>query len=109
MIKKKFSCIEGFFKAWVDFRTSYHFRPAKIHNNLLHSPILFNAWILCYLTVKDLSGYGDKKPVSEYLKPETFGLSNDNCRHTKVFDILDEQGFKPLFVLKDDPGFAKLN
>ena len=48
--------------------------------------------------VKDLTEYGDKKPASEYLKPETFGLSND-----------DEQVFKSLSVLKDDPGFAKLN
>ena len=46
LIDKKFPCIEGFFKAWVDFKTSYHFRPAKTHNNLLHSPIFFNQQIL---------------------------------------------------------------
>ena len=46
MIKKIFPCIEGFFKAWIDFKTVYHFRPAKTHNNLLHSPIFFNPWIL---------------------------------------------------------------
>ena len=49
------------------------------------------------------------KPATEYLKPETFGLSNDDCLHKKVIDMLDEQGFKPLSVLKDDSGFAKLN
>jgi len=53
--------------------------------------------------------YGDKKPGAEYLKPETFGLSNDDCRHKKVIDMLDERGFKNLSVLKKDPGYAKLN
>ena len=52
--------------------------------------------------------YGNKKPVTEYLKPETFGLSNDDCRHKKVIDILDKHSFKPLSALKDDQGFAKL-
>ena len=104
-----FLCIEGFFKAWVDFKTSYHFRPAKTHNNLLHSPIFFNPWILRNPTVKDLADYGKVKSEEEYLKPEQFGLSNDDCRHKKVIDMLDENGVKPLSVLKDDPGFAKLN
>ena len=45
----------------------------------------------------------------EYLKPESFGLSNSNCRHKKVINTLDERGFKPLGVLNDDPGFTKLN
>ena len=109
LINKKFPCIEGFFKAWVDFKTSYHFRPAKTHNNLLHSPIFFNPWILRNPTIKDLTEYGKVKPATEYLKPEQFGLSNDDCRHKKVIDMLDENGIKPLSVLKDDPGFAKLN
>ena len=72
MISKKFPCIEGFFKAWVDFKTSYHFRPARTHNNLLHSPIFFYLWILRNPTIKDLTVYGKKKPEEEYLKPETF-------------------------------------
>ena len=29
--------------------------------------------------------------------------------HRKVIGMLDEQGFKPLSALKDDPSFAKLN
>ena len=49
------------------------------------------------------------KSEEEYLKPEQFGLSNDDCRHKKVIDMLDENEIKPLSVLKDDPGFAKLN
>ena len=73
MISNKFPCIEGFFKAWEDFKTSYHFRPAKTHNNLLHSPISFNPWSLKNPTVKDLAEYGNKKPETEYLKPKTFG------------------------------------
>ena len=56
MINKKLTCIEGIFKAWIDFKTSYHFRPAKTHNNnLLHSPIIFNPWSLRNLTLKDLT------------------------------------------------------
>ena len=31
-----------------------------------------------------------------------------DSRHRKLIDKLDEQGFKPLSVLKDDPGFAHL-
>ena len=50
-----------------------------------------------------------KKVDDEFLKPESFSLSNDDCRHLKVIDMLDKQGFKLLSVLKDDPGFAKLN
>ena len=74
MISKKFLCIEGFFRAWVDFKTRSQFRPAKTHNNLLHSPIFFNQWILWNPTIKDFAEYGEKKPEEEYLKPETFGL-----------------------------------
>ena len=89
MINKKFLCVERFFKAWIDFKTSYHFRPAKTHNNLLHSPIFFNQWILRNPTTKDLTEYGKVKPEEEYLQPEQFGLSNDDCRHKKVIDMLD--------------------
>ena len=106
MINKKFPCIEGFFKAWIDFKTSYHFRPAKTHNNILHSPIFFNPWILRNPTIKE---YGKVNPEEEYLKPEQFGLSNDDCWHKKIIDMLDENRIKPISVLKDDHGFAKLN
>ena len=109
MISYKCSCIEGFFKAWIDIKTSYHFRQAKTHNNLLHSPIFFNLWILRNPTAKDFTEYGTRKPETEYLKPESFGLSNNDCRHKKVIDMLDKRGFKPLSVLKDNPSFAKLN
>ena len=30
-------------------------------------------------------------------------------RHCKMFDLLDENGFKPLTILRDDPGFRNLN
>ena len=50
MINKKFPCIESFFKAWIELKTSYHFRPAKTHG-FLRNP-----------TAKDLKEYGDKKP-----------------------------------------------
>ena len=42
------------------------------------------------------------------LKPESFGLSNYDCRHCKLIDLLDEYGFKPLSMLKDDQGFMNL-
>ena len=77
-------------------------------DNLLHSLIFFNPWILQNPTVKEFAEYG-KKPETECLKPESFGLSNSDCRHKKVINMLDEQGFKPLSVLKDDPSFSKLN
>jgi len=48
------------------------------------------------------------KSEDDYLKPEQFGFSNEDCRHKKVIDMLDENGIKPLNVLKDDPGFTKL-
>ena len=84
MISNKFPCIEGFFKAWLDFKTSFHFRPNSTHNNLLHSPIFFNPWILRNPSVKDFEEYGKAKPEKKYLKPEAFGLSNIDCRHKKV-------------------------
>ena len=37
------------------------------------------------------------------------GISNNDCRHRKVIDMADEQGFKQLSAMKDDPGFANLN
>ena len=58
MINKKFPCIEGFFKAWIDFKTSYHFRPAKPHNNLLHNPIFFHPRILWNPTFKSSQRMG---------------------------------------------------
>ena len=67
MINKKFLCVECFFKAWIDFKTSYHFRPAKTHNNLLHNPIFFNTWILRNPSTKDLAANGKGKPEEEYL------------------------------------------
>ena len=79
-----------------------------MHNNLLHSPIFFNPWILRNSSVKDFTNYVPKKPDKDFLKPESFSPSiadcaSENNRHA------DEQGFKPLSLLKDDPGFATLN
>ena len=81
--------------------------PTDTHNNL--NLLFFNTWILWNPSIKDLKEYGKKKPETKYLKPESFGLSNSNCRHKKVIDMLDEQCFKPLSVIKENPGFAKLN
>ena len=43
------------------------------------------------------------------MKPDSFVLSNNDCRHRKLIDLLDENGFKPITVQKDDPGFMNLN
>ena len=61
MISRNYPCIEGFFKAWLDFKTSFHFRPTKMPNSLLYSPIFFNPWILRNLSVKEFVDYGAKK------------------------------------------------
>ena len=95
--------IKGFFKAWLELKTSFHFRLMKMHKNLLHSPLFFNPWILRNPQVKEFTNYGETE--KKILEPESFGLSNDDCRHRKLLDLLDEIGFKPLTVLNDDPGF----
>ena len=51
----------------------------------------------------------EKKEYNEFMKPKSFSLSNDDCRHCKIIDMLDKLGFKPLSTLKDDLDFAKLN
>jgi len=57
--------------------------------------------------VKDSTHYGEKE--KKILKPAPFGLRNNDCRHHKLIDLLiDENGFKPLDLLKDDPGFIDL-
>ena len=76
------------------------------HNNLLHSPIFFNPWILQSPSVKDFSNYG--KIPKKTLQPEDFSLSKE-VRHRKIIDLLDHQGLKPLNELKDDPDFAEIN
>ena len=75
----------------------------KTHNNLLHSPICFNPWIPGNQQVKEFANYGETG--KKILKPESFGLYNYGSRRCKLLDLLEENGFKPLTVLKDDPGF----
>ena len=58
--------------------------------------IFFNPWILWNPTVKDFTEYGKTKQEMEYLMPEAFGLSNNDCRHKKVINMFDERGFKSL-------------
>ena len=106
MISSQFPCIQGFFQAWSDFKTNFHFRPMDTHNNLLHSPIFFNPWILQSPSVKDFSNYG--KIPKKTLLPEDFSISKE-VRHRKLIDLLDHQGLKPLNELKDDPDFAEIN
>ena len=90
--------IKGFFKAWLELKTSFHFRLMKMHKNLLHSPLFFNP-----SQVREFTNCAETE--KKILEPESFGLSNDDCRHQKLLDLLDENGFKPLTVLNDDPGF----
>ena len=82
MMNSSFPCIQGFFKAWCDFKTNFHFRPTDTHNNLLHSPIFFNPLILQNPTVKEFTNYGSTK--KKVLSPEDFLLTKE-VRHRKVF------------------------
>ena len=50
--------------------------------------------------VKDLTSYNTRK--KESLKPEEYSLSNTDFRHLKVLDLLDENGFRTLEMLRDD-------
>ena len=92
MINKKYPCIESFFKAWIDFKTSFHFRPAKTHNNLLHSPIFFNPWILRNPTAKDLANYGEAKSEKECLKPSNLDYQTMNAVTRKLSTCLMRTG-----------------
>ena len=106
MMNSRFPCIQGFFKAGCDFKTNFHSRPTDTHNNLLHSPIIFNPWILQNPIVKELTNYGNTQ--KKVLHPEYFSMTKD-VRHRKVIDLLDHQGLKPSNELKDDPDFFELN
>ena len=106
MMNTSFLCIQGFFKAWCDLKINFHFRPTDTNNNLLHSSIFFNPWILQNPTVKEFTNYGNIK--KKVLHPEDFSLTKD-VRHWKAIDLLDHQGLKPLNKLKDDLDFSQLN
>ena len=41
----------------VNFKTCFHSRLISMHNNLFHSPLFFNPWILRYAEVNDFTGY----------------------------------------------------
>ena len=81
-------------------------RPMKMHNNIIHSTIFFNPWILRNPQVKEFTNYRETR--KKILEPESFGLSNDDCRHQKSLDLFNENCFKPLKVLKDGPGSKKI-
>ena len=51
--------------------------------------------------------YGDTD--KDVLEAEFFSLSNGDCRHCQVIDLVDEQGLKWLKELTDVPGFKNLN
>ena len=56
---------------------------------------------------KEFENYGDTD--KDVLEAEFFSLSNGDCRHCQVIDLVDEQGLKWLKELKDVPGFKNLN
>ena len=108
MKSNNFPCIEGFFKAWLDFKTSFLLRPTDMHNNLLHSPIFFNPCILQNLSVKDFAEYGKKKPETTLKKLSR----NPGLRLTSNGVILpsDKMGRTPLdYVSCPSDSFKRIN
>ena len=75
------------------------------HNNLLHSPLFFNPWVLLKPMVEDKW----RVNVKEHLDPRDYGLSKNKFRHLKVLDLLDENGVKSLSSLKDDLKLTSLH
>ena len=80
-----------------------------MHNNLLHSPIFDNPWILRRPEVADSFTYKKKENGENHINPLDYGLSRTEFRHLKVLDLLDENGIKPLDHLKDELGLLKLH
>ena len=71
------------------------------HNNLLHSPLFYNPWILRKPEVVDYFTYKWKVNKKGRISPQDYELSRNEFRHLKVLDLLNEDGVKPLEALKD--------
>ena len=86
------TCIKGFFKAWLDFKIGFHFKPTKTHNNLLHSPIFFNPWILRNPSVKEFDFQGREEAKA----PAPNKNSNEiNCDTLSNSDLLPVESSTP--------------
>ena len=103
------TCLHSFFSAWRLFKTCFHQKSPSTHNNLLHSPIFDNPWILRRPEVADSFTYKRKENRDHHINPLDYGLSRTEFRHLKVLDLLDENGVKSLDNLKDELGLLKLH
>ena len=102
-------CIHSFFNAWLLFKTRFHQKSPTTHNNLLHSPLFLNPWILRKPEVADFFTYKWKVNKKGFIDPLNYGLPRNEFRHLKILDLLDQNGIKPLESLKDELGMTKLH
>ena len=89
----------------MELKTCLHSRPANTHSDLLQSPLFVNKQILTNPQVKDFTNIHTKKEPS--LKPKDYGHSITGSRHAKVLNLLDEEGFKTIEMLKDEQGTSR--
>ena len=61
LVDSHLPCLHSFFSAWRLFKTCFHQKSPTTHNNLLHSPIFDNPWILRRPEVADSFTYKKKK------------------------------------------------
>ena len=74
------------------------------NDNLLHSPLFLNPWILRKPEVADYFTYKWKVNKKGHIDPQDYGLPGNEFRHLKILDLLDKDGIKPLETLKDELG-----
>merc|ERR1711923_675193 len=109
LVDSHLPCLYSFFSAWRLFKTWFNQRSPSTHNNLLHSPVFDNPWILRRPEVADFFTYRQKENRDHHINPLDYGLSRTDHRHLKVLDLLDENGIKSLANLKDELGLSKLH
>ena len=109
LVNSRLPCIHSFFNAWLLFKTCFHQKSPTTHNNLLHSPLFLNPWILRKPEVADFFTYKWKVNKDGFIDPLNYGLPRNEFRHLKVLDLLDQNGIKSLESLKDELGMTKLH
>merc|ERR1711873_156418 len=96
LVNSHLPCIHSFFNAWLLFKTCFHQKSPTTHNNLLHSPLFLNPWILRKPEVADYFTYKWKVNKKSYIDPQDYGLPRKEFGHLKILDLLDKDGIKPL-------------
>ena len=85
LVNSGLPCIKSLFCVWWQFKTCFHTKVTTTHNNLLHSPLFYNPWILTNLQVADFLTYHTNKKKA-CLEPQDYGLgtlgtSSDTVRY----------------------------